>query len=108
MVPRIKALCPTCRVVDIDVGDATLEIHGFVREATCRFTCPGCRVTLAKPIPPPLVQLLIRAGVEHTLPAGAVDAPPPLTAADALRFRRELEAYGSGMPAMPQSWTPVS
>ena len=47
---------------------------------------------VAKPIPPPLVQLLLRAGLEPVFLEGVTAAPPPLTAADLLRFRVELAA----------------
>jgi hypothetical protein len=98
----IRALCPTCQVVDIRVEDASLEIHGCVQEGTCRFTCPGCGAALTKPIPPPLVQVLIRIGVKATYREDGATAAPPLTFSDVLTFQQQLETYGmiGGAPGL--------
>jgi hypothetical protein len=103
MLPTvIRALCPTCRVIDIGIDEVILEIHGCIHEGTCRFTCPGCGVALAKLIPPPLVQTLVQVGVRPTYRDEGSAAAPPLTSSDVLAFQEQLETYGmiGGMPGL--------
>lgn len=87
----IKALCPTCGEIDVRFEDATLEIHGLIREGICRFACPRCRVEMAKPVPPPMVEILVQVGVHSTQLESAGVAPPPLTGPDLLRFQGQLK-----------------
>jgi hypothetical protein len=90
----IRAICPNCDEVDVAVGAARLEIANWVDEATCRFACPRCNVAVAKPVPPPLVQVLIRMGVRYDHPGQTPPSPPPpLTTADLERFLQELATF---------------
>ena len=90
----IRALCPDCREVEIAAAEARLEIVDWIEEAICWFTCPRCNSVVSKPVPPPLVQVLIRMGVrygyaEQTPPS----PPPPLTASDLERFLHDLATF---------------
>jgi hypothetical protein len=90
----IRALCPNCDEVDVEVTAARLEIANWTDEATCHFTCPGCSSALSKPVAPPLVQVLIRMGVPYDHPTKAPSSPPPpLTTADLERFLQELATF---------------
>jgi hypothetical protein len=90
----IRALCPTCREVDVAVADARLEIVNWTDEAVCRFTCPSCSSVVSKPVAPPLVQVLIRMGVPYDHPREAPPSPPPpLTTADLEQFLQELATF---------------
>jgi hypothetical protein len=90
----IRALCPACREVDVSATEARLEIGRWNDEATCRFTCPSCGMTVSKQVAPPLVQVLIRMGVPYDHAEEPPPAPPPpLTPADVERFLEELATF---------------
>jgi hypothetical protein len=103
MLPRlIRGLCRTCQVIEVDAEDATLEIHGPIREGTCRFACPVCSEELAKSVPPPLVEILLEVGVPSIELDDAAVAPPPLNREDLVRFRGQLEAYAGRVNPLPR------
>jgi hypothetical protein len=90
----IRAVCPNCDEVDVGVDAARLEIVNWVDEAICRFNCPACNAQVSKPVPPPLVQVLIRMGVRYDHPRQTPPSPPPpLTTTDLERFLQELATF---------------
>lgn len=90
----IRAVCPTCREVDVGVRDARLVVVDWAQDGTCHLTCPLCAAALAKPVPPPLLPLLIRMGVVCDHPEGPPPSPPPpLTRHDLDRFLDELARF---------------
>lgn len=98
---RVKASCPDCSDVELDVEDIGLSLYQIgpvVDWPRCRyaFTCPKCGQRASKPCPQAVYAMLVQAGAIPSrvrVPAEAVEDHhgAPLTWDDVLDFALALE-----------------
>ena len=95
----VRATCPTCGDVELDVDGLTAIVCGTTNEGSYAFQCPTCHVAVVKPAEAHVIDLLASAGVRLSvfeLPA-ELDEPhngAPLTHDDLLAFHDRLEQDG--------------
>lgn len=59
----IRATCQDCGDVELTTADVTVRVCNHDESGTYRFRCPLCRMTVAKPAEPRVVDLLVASGV---------------------------------------------
>lgn len=91
----IRASCPTCGDVELTNRDVRVLLCSTTYESSYAFQCPSCRVAVAKPAEPRVVDVLLASGITLSvwhLPA-ELDEPhagPPISYDDLLEFHFQL------------------
>ena len=92
----IRASCPSCGDVELTVRDVTVRVCAADNRGSYAFQCPQCRVAVAKPAEPRIVDLLVSSGVRLSvwhLPAelGESKTGDPISHDDLLDFHHLLD-----------------
>lgn len=87
----IRASCPTCGDVELTTRDVRVLLCSSTYESSYAFQCPSCRVAVAKPAEPRVVDVLLASGIALTvwhMPAELheVRAGPAVSYDDLLEF----------------------
>lgn len=95
-VATIKASCPTCGDVELTTRDVQVRLCSTTNEGSYSFRCPACRLAVAKPAEPRIVDVLVASGVRLTvwqMPAELDEAHSgaPVTYDDLLQFHFDLK-----------------
>ena len=96
----IRASCPTCGDVELTTRDVRVLLCSTTYESSYAFQCPVCRVAVAKPAEPRVVDVLLSSGISLTvwhMPA-ELDEPhagAPITYDDLLEFHFQLKRADS-------------
>lgn len=93
----IRASCPTCGDVELTTRDVRVLLCSTTYESSYAFQCPSCRVAVAKPAEPRVVDVLLASGITLSvwhMPA-ELDEPrsgPPISYDDLLEFHFQLRS----------------
>ena len=96
----IRASCPTCGDVELTTRDVRVLLCSSTYESSYAFQCPSCRLAVAKPAEPRVVDVLLASGIALTvwhMPA-ELDEPrsgAPITYDDLLDFHFQLRNGGT-------------
>ena len=95
----IRATCTDCGDVELTSDDVVVRVCVDDGRGSYTFRCPGCRMAVAKPAEPRIVELLIASGVRldrWSLPAELEEARAgePIDHDDLLDFHRLLTDEG--------------
>lgn len=95
----IRASCPTCGDVELTAKDLSVRVCADDNRGSYAFTCPICRLAVAKDAEPRIVDLLASSGVRVRvwhLPAELAETHegPRLTHDDLLDFHQVLQEDG--------------
>lgn len=95
----IRATCTDCGDVEMTSDDVVVRVCVDDGRGSYTFRCPGCRMAVAKPAEPRIVELLIASGVRLDrwhLPAELDEqrAGEPIDHDDLLDFHRLLTDDG--------------
>ena len=96
----IRASCPTCGDVELTTRDVRVLLCSSTYESSYAFQCPACRVAVAKPAEPRVVDVLLASGIALTvwhMPAelDEVHAGPAISYDDLLEFHFQLRHAGT-------------
>ncbi len=92
----IRATCPTCADVELTTRDLRVQVCSDTNQGSYAFRCPTCRMAVAKPAEPRIIDLLVSSGVRmHVwrLPAELAEAKvgEPFSWDDVLEFHDLLQ-----------------
>lgn len=109
----VRAQCPACGDVQLQIHDLAVRVCADDTSGTYRFRCPRCADTVQRPASARIVDLLVSAGAPRELwswPAelAEVRTGPPLTPDDLLDMHVLLEddAWFSQLVALVRRTTP--
>lgn len=91
----VRASCPTCGDVELTTRDVRVLLCSSTYESSYAFQCPSCRLAVAKPAEPRVVDVLLASGIALTvwhMPAelDEVHAGPAISYDDLLEFHFQL------------------
>ncbi len=95
----IRASCPTCGDVELTTRDVRVLLCSSTYQSSYAFQCPACRLAVAKPAEPRVVDVLLSSGIALTvwhMPAelDEVHSGPPISYDDLLEFHFQLKSGG--------------
>ena len=93
----IRASCPTCGDVELTTRDVRVLLCSTTYQSSYAFQCPSCRVAVAKPAEPRVVDVLLASGITLSvwhLPAEMDEQHegPPISYDDLLEFHFRLRS----------------
>lgn len=96
----IRASCPTCGDVELTTRDVRVLLCSTTYESSYAFQCPSCRLAVAKPAEPRVVDVLLASGIALTvwhMPAELDESHTgaPISYDDLLEFHFQLRSGGS-------------
>lgn len=96
----IRASCPTCGDVELTTRDVRVLLCSSTYESSYAFQCPSCRLAIAKPAEPRVVDVLLASGIALTvwhMPAelDEVHTGPAISYDDLLDFHFKLRNGGT-------------
>ena len=91
----IRASCPTCGDVELTTRDVRVLLCSTNYQSSYTFQCPSCRVAVAKPAEPRVVDVLLASGISLSvwhMPAelDEVHTGSPISYDDLLEFHFRL------------------
>lgn len=91
----IRASCPTCGDVELTSPDVRVLLCSTTYESSYAFQCPSCRLAVAKPAEPRVVDVLLGSGISLSvwhMPAELDESHdgPPISYDDLLEFHFQL------------------
>ena len=94
-VAMIRASCPTCGDVELTTRDVRVLLCSTNYQSSYAFQCPSCRVAVAKPAEPRVVDVLLASGISLSvwhMPAelDEVHTGAPISYDDLLEFHFRL------------------
>lgn len=100
----IRASCPTCGDVELTTDDVRVLLCSTTYESSYAFQCPSCRVAVAKPAEPRVVDVLLASGITLSvwhMPAelDEVHAGAAISYDDLLEFHFHLQS-GKSLEAL--------
>ncbi len=103
----IRASCPSCGDVELTTRDVRVLLCSTTYESTYAFQCPSCRVAVAKPAEPRVVDVLLASGITLSVwhMPDELEEPhsgPPITYDDLLEFHFQLRS-GADLDALLSS-----
>lgn len=92
----VRASCPECGDVELTTREVQVIVCSTTNRGSYAFTCPGCRLAVAKPTGSRVVDVLVASGATlavWTMPAelGEPHSGPPISYDDLLAFHFDLE-----------------
>lgn len=96
----IRASCPTCGDVELTSLDVRVLLCSTTYESSYAFQCPSCRLAVAKPAEPRVVDVLLGSGIPLSvwhMPAELEETHlgAPISYDDLLEFHFELQDEAS-------------